>query len=161
METGEFRAPKDKSLAEYHLLCLDHVRSYNAAWNFHEGLDDEEMEREFRSAATWDRPTWKLGLRPAPGPPWHDVFDPFDLFQDALGGNGGPQGSTPPHGSSEHEARQVLGLQVDYTLEMLKTRYKELVKLHHPDANGGSQDAENRMKNINAAYQALKSSLAS
>jgi len=28
------------------------------------------------------------------------------------------------------------------TLDVVKSRYKELAKRHHPDANGGSRDAE-------------------
>ena len=41
----------------------------------------------------------------------------------------------------------------------MKTRYKELAKRHHPDANGGSRDAEERLKTINLAYAALRSRL--
>jgi len=42
---------------------------------------------------------------------------------------------------------------------VLKRRYKALVKKHHPDANGGSRDAERRMQTINAAYATLKARL--
>jgi curved DNA-binding protein CbpA len=45
------------------------------------------------------------------------------------------------------------------TLEGLKTRYKELVKRHHPDANGGDKEAEERLKLVNQAYATLKQSL--
>ncbi len=46
------------------------------------------------------------------------------------------------------------------SLEALKERYKALVKIHHPDANGGSAEAEDRMKVINEAYQTLRAGLA-
>ena len=42
------------------------------------------------------------------------------------------------------------------TRETIKARYKNLVKRHHPDANGGDKDAEERLKTINQAYAALK-----
>ena len=37
----------------------------------------------------------------------------------------------------------------------LKTRYKKLVKLHHPDLHGGDKKAEERLKLINEAYTYL------
>jgi DnaJ-class molecular chaperone len=44
-------------------------------------------------------------------------------------------------------------------MDAVKTRYKELAKRHHPDANGGSRDAEERLKTINVAYAAVRSKL--
>lgn len=53
----------------------------------------------------------------------------------------------------------VLALTPPLTQARLKARYKELVKRHHPDANGGDKEAEERFKRINQAYNTLKSSL--
>ncbi len=44
-------------------------------------------------------------------------------------------------------------------MDVVKSRYKELAKRHHPDANGGSRDAEERLKNINIAYARVRSKL--
>ena len=41
----------------------------------------------------------------------------------------------------------------------VKTRYKQLAKQHHPDANNGDRDAEERLKTINQAYAALRGRL--
>ena len=41
----------------------------------------------------------------------------------------------------------------------MKTRYKELAKRHHPDANGGDRAAEERLKTINIAYATLRTHL--
>jgi curved DNA-binding protein CbpA len=49
-----------------------------------------------------------------------------------------------------------MDLEVGVTPEQIKARYKELVKLHHPDANGGDKAAEERLKSINQAYTFLK-----
>jgi len=46
---------------EYRWFCLDHVRTYNASWNYYAGLSDTEMEAELRADSTWNRPTWPLG----------------------------------------------------------------------------------------------------
>ena len=48
------------------------------------------------------------------------------------------------------------GLQPPVSLARLKARYKELVKRHHPDANGGDKVAEEKLKLINVAYGLLK-----
>jgi curved DNA-binding protein CbpA len=53
-------------------------------------------------------------------------------------------------------ALDVLELSWPLTLADVKSRYKELVKLHHPDANGGDKAAEERLKVINLAYSTLK-----
>ena len=39
--------------------------------------------------------------------------------------------------------------------DTVKSRYKELVKQHHPDTNGGDKDSEERIKQINEAYQII------
>ena len=159
MEAGVYRAPTDRTLSEYYVYCLDHVRAYNAQWNYHDGMDDDAMEQEFRSAATWDRPTWKFGQRQAPGRPWHGVYDPFDLFKETPNKNNDSQSPIGTGRNKEAEACSVLGLKRPVRLASLKVQYKKLVKQHHPDANGGAVEAENRMKSINAAYQTLLAAL--
>ena len=49
-----------------------------------------------------------------------------------------------------------MGLTPAVTEKELKARYKQLVKKHHPDANGGDKQAEERLKIINEAYTTLK-----
>ena len=166
--TGEFRAPKDRTLAEYHLLCLEHVREYNAQWNFHAGLTAAELELEIRSAATWDRPTWKLGTLGAnTRSAWQraHVHDPFNFAEgtafDARArekreerAREAQPNAVPP--TARNKALNILDLTAPLTLDALRQRYKALVKKHHPDANGGSAEAETRMKVINEAYQTLR-----
>lgn len=54
-----------------------------------------------------------------------------------------------------------MDLDMPLTLTSLKTRYKELVKLLHPDANGGDTAAEERLKDINDAYETLRKAIPS
>jgi len=159
---GSYRAPRDRRLHDYVFFCLEHVRIYNAQWNFHAGLGEADIESEIRSAATWDRPTWKMGT---PGG-WRNlkVDDPFSLGDDtpfdrktrARG-----EGWTANFGlKSEHRrAMKVLEIDGPLTLNELKARYKVLVKRFHPDANVGVAGGEDRMKAINAAYALLKRAL--
>jgi hypothetical protein len=170
---GLHRAPKDRSLSDYVFYCLDHVRAYNASWDFHAGLEQGAIESELRSAATWDRPTWKMGALGNGRDPWRSaaINDPFGM---GSGTAFDPRARSETRGAgwsmalglkSEHRrAMQTLDLEGPFTLTELKARYKALVKRHHPDANaqraesqrGGSDD---RMKAINAAYALLKQSL--
>ena len=169
--TGEYRAPKDRSLNDYHLLCLEHVRTYNAQWDFHAGLSTEEMEQEFRSTATWDRPTWKLGSLGANLRSGRvHVHDPFGFAEgtafDPRGRDAREEKAQAAHpdaapAKARNKALKVFELTAPITLESLRRRYKTLVKQHHPDANGGSAEAETRMKVINEAYQTLRAGLVS
>ncbi|HET9018229.1 MAG TPA: molecular chaperone DnaJ, partial [Acetobacteraceae bacterium] len=59
---GEYRAPKSRqSLREYWWFCLEHVRAYNAAWDFYKGMSPAQIEAEMRADTHWQRPTWPLG----------------------------------------------------------------------------------------------------
>jgi DnaJ domain len=152
---GEFRAPRARDrLNEYYWFCLTHVRAYNAAWNYYAGMSPEEIERDLRRDTTWQRPTWPLGGKTGKGRFSFTMHDPFDIFEDD-GEGGAPTKTRTP----EAEAMRVLDLEGELTLAILKARYKELVKLHHPDANGGDKEAEEKFKQINQAYTTLRNFL--
>ncbi len=154
---GEFRAPKSRTdLNNYFWFCLEHVREYNLSWDYYAGMTTEEIEAELRRDTTWQRPTWPLGQTPGTRrvriDPEH-IRDPFGFFDD-MGPNPKARPLTP-----EEEAARALDLTLPVTAPALKRRYKELVKLHHPDANGGDKAAEERFKQINQAYKTLLNSL--
>ncbi|GAC41173.1 J domain-containing protein [Paenibacillus popilliae] len=50
----------------------------------------------------------------------------------------------------------VLGVRHDAAPDEIKKAYRRLAKLHHPDANGGSPEAEQRFKQIHEAYTVLQ-----
>ena len=58
--------------------------------------------------------------------------------------------------SLEARAMETLGLGVKATGAEIKARYKELVKRHHPDANGGDRSSEERFRDVLQAYRVLK-----
>jgi len=157
---GEYRAPFARDRLDQHRwFCLEHVRDYNKKWDYFAGLDAEAIEAHIRADTTWRRPVWPLGGRSSGGSYAH-IIDPFGLADDAgLGEKPAPHydGSeqlTP----AERNALDVLELSWPLTRAAVKSRYKELVKLHHPDANGGARDAEEKLKQINAAYSTLRAS---
>ncbi len=59
--------------------------------------------------------------------------------------------------NAERKALGVLGLEIDANATDIKTRFKALVKRHHPDANGGDRSCEDKLREIIVAYNYLKS----
>jgi hypothetical protein len=156
--TGEYRAPRSRAeLHLFHWFCLDHVRAYNTAWNFYAGMSVAEVEREIRNDTVWQRPSWPMGTRAGMRhmPRFRD-YGMFGFEEDAPREQR-EQPSRRPHSQQEH-ALAIFNLEPPLTLAGLKTRYKELVKLHHPDVHGGDKAAEERLKIINLAYSTLKAS---
>jgi DnaJ-domain-containing protein 1 len=157
---GEYRAPKSRqTLRDYWWFCLEHVRAYNLSWDYYKGMSPEQMEQELRSDTAWNRPSWPLGHLGSAA--WEEevLRDPLHILASA-GVNrtkARPGEQTPP---DLREPLIALGLTWPTTLDAVKMRYKELAKRHHPDANGGSRDAEERLKTINLAYAALRARLA-
>jgi DnaJ-domain-containing protein 1 len=159
---GDFRAPRSRAvLDEYYWFCLQHVRAYNAAWNYYAGMSEAEIEREIRNDTTWQRPSWPLGSRhgPSPGARWNDPLGVFEEGEGAASDGPRQERARARRLPSEQEAAlKVFELDPPFTLVHLKARYKELVKLHHPDRHGGDKAAEERLKVINQAYSTLKAS---
>jgi hypothetical protein len=50
------------------------------------------------------------------------------------------------------QARNILNLKYNYTLEELKKNYRLLALKHHPDKNENSEESCNKFKDINSAY---------
>jgi hypothetical protein len=153
---GEYRAPFARDRLDQHRwFCLEHVRDYNKKWDYFAGLDASEIERHIRADTTWRRPVWPLGGRRNGGP---QIHDPLGLREEA-----GLDEKPPPRmdGSeqltpAERNAMGVLELSWPTTRADVKSRYKELVKIHHPDANGGAREASEKLKEINVAYSTLR-----
>jgi hypothetical protein len=157
LRDGEYRAPKSRqSLNEYHWFCLEHVRAYNASWDYYKGMTPGQIEAETRADTGWQRPTWPLG---AGGRATFDettLRDPLQLLATARERRGPDQPQVP---AEMREPIRTLGLTWPVSKDVLKSRYKELAKLHHPDHNGGDASAEERLKTINLAYAAVRTYL--
>ena len=51
---------------------------------------------------------------------------------------------------------QALNLDENASADEIKIQFKALVKLHHPDHNGGDRSSEDRFREVLAAYNYLK-----
>ena len=148
---GIYPAPKSRhNLRDYLWFCLDHVRAYNKSWNYYEGLQGAALEAEIRRATTWERPSWKF----ATGKPGDEMFDDaFNLFDFENREDGLQWQKLTPE---EKRAWQIMRMTPVADLELLKKQYKQLAKENHPDRNGGDEKAEERLKEINLAYDLIR-----
>jgi hypothetical protein len=161
---GEFRAPMGRGReGRFFRFCLEHVKAYNASYNYFSGMNDEALAAYQKQEEIGHRPTWKLGVnaqharmaqrgRVARG--GEEVRDAFNLF----GAQRAQQAAQPEPrlGAVARKALETLGLDENADSAAIKARYKELVKRFHPDANGGDRSREDRLQEILKAYQQLK-----
>lgn len=168
------RAPKGRTQErEYWRFCLDHVREYNHSYNYFAGMSADAVERFQKEAIIGHRPTWKLGenlgarfKRLNMRRIFSDsTADPF-TFGHELGGEAARGGGGSARGAAERrtvhnaarKALHAMGLEDGAKRAEIKSRFKELVKRHHPDANGGDRGSEDKLREIIEAYNFLKTS---
>ena len=143
------------------------MREYNHSYNFFAGMSTDDIARYQREAVIGHRPTWKMGMnggKPT-GRSRAARFGPaFEGTTIRSGCSAKPQNGehlrrreTRVIRNAERKALDTLGLEGEATTAEIKVRFKELVKRHHPDANGGDRSSEDRLREIIQAYNYLKS----
>jgi hypothetical protein len=173
-QSATHRAPKGRNRErEYWRFCLDHVRVYNQSYNFFAGMSDEAVARYQKDDVTGHLPTWKIGMIGGAGAGrskagtgrfhanglGHD--DPFDVLREFGGPRTGAARSRAEAErrtlrNAERKALHALGLEEGAERSGIKSRFKVLVKRHHPDANGGDRSSEDKLREIIEAYNYLK-----
>src|SRR3984893_16571018 len=167
------RAPKGRTREnEYWRFCLEHVREYNHSYNFFAGMSDDAIARYQKDAVTGHRPTWKIGMQGGGGraargraqafEPGFDADGTFEMFREFGARPRGPSTETRSQQgrtirNAERKAFHTLDLEAGAERAEIKARFKELVKRHHPDANGGDRGSEDKLREIIQAYNYLKS----
>lgn len=169
-EAGEFRAPGYRppgfdGPGEYRWFCLDHVRQFNAGYDFFAGMTPEEILAAQSPLAGWETTT--RAFRPDAGidqaPRWADYADPLEAIarrararrEDALHRQEAARRGIDPE---DRKAYDVMGLGFDADRKALRTRYSELVRRYHPDRNGGDRSFEGKLQDVVDAYKRLKAS---
>jgi curved DNA-binding protein CbpA len=173
--TGEHKAPRGRGQeGRYYLFCADHIRQYNASYNYFTGMSDTQVQDFQKDALTGHRPTWKTGANAwahgtrtgaqtadpeTQGAMRGRASDPHNFFswraKRMAGADDEPQRYLKP---IERKSLEKLHLPETASKEQIKTRFKELVKRHHPDANGGDKRSEDTLREIIQAYNYLKQS---
>lgn len=147
---GLYPAPKSpQRLQDRYWFCLEHVRLYNASWNYYAHMKEDEIEASRREDVTWQRPSWpfsqgKFSYR----------IPSFEQVDVIFGKN--TRGGQGILNAQETQALAILDLTYPLTQEILKTRYKILAKRFHPDLNQGCRQAEEHLKHVNHAYGVLQ-----
>ena len=159
-KAGDFRAPQGRDReGQYFCFCIDHVREYNATYDYFSGMSDDAVARYQKEALVGHRPTWNMGVNRAAG----EAGSPDDLHPDSLGifraraRQGQPEAPRRPRYSiATTKALTTMGLDDTADAAAVKARYKQLVKQLHPDANGGDRSSEDKLRDIIRAYNFLK-----
>jgi len=152
---GEHKAPKHRGLNEYYFFCVNHIKEYNKAWDFFEGMSNNEVQDHMKNSLYGDRPTWRADANAEQK--LHEAAQKTYYF-----GNEEAKEKTHNHhfagdtNTPEYEAMAIMGLSPPVTLDKIKSRYKKLAKKYHPDLNRNDPEAEELLKTINMAYTILK-----
>lgn len=168
---GEFRAPPvdgpghgHEGPRPYRWFCLDHVRAFNARYNFFNGMSAEEIHAQQRPFAGWERETRAFAHSGADVPPrWSDFTDPLDAIGARFRRAAAPPDARRdgrPLSDADRRSLAVMGLALDIDRRALRTRYAELVRRYHPDRNGGDRSFEAKLREVIAAYTQLKGAAA-
>ena len=161
---GLHRAPKGRDCeGEYYYFCREHVTEYNKSYNYFAGMNDGEVADYHKADATGHRPTWSMGVHGTGSAAWEALrngHDPLDLLKAARGrineNLNPPQGKQRLISKGAKKHLQSLNLDETATPDEIKVRFKALVKLHHPDHNGGDRSSEERFREVLTAYNYLK-----
>lgn len=168
-EAGEFRAPGQRAPGfdgpgSWRWFCLDHVREFNAGYDWFSGMSAEEILAAQSPLAGWATETRAFRADAGGGVPrWADFDDPIEAIGAQAGelrrraeGRARQARDSVRFTAPERAALSVMGLSPDADRPALRRRYSELVRRYHPDRNGGDRSQETRLQRVVEAYQLLR-----
>jgi curved DNA-binding protein CbpA len=162
-KNGTHRAPVGRDAEGLYLLfCLEHVKEYNKGYNSATDLSDAEIARYQREATTGARQTW--GSR---------VSQSTEIPIPSTARSGSAKALNARKTAMQRQAQkadlqirklkvleakafETLGLLPDATAQEIKSRYKEKLRMHHPDTNQGTRTSEDDLRASIEAHRILK-----
>lgn len=162
-EVGQYRAPKSPDdLDEFYWFCKEHVREYNLKWNFFNGQTEEEFAAQVDKDRVWERETKPFGDKTGEeARAWSrlGVDDPHQI----LGGNATQNPGKSITGTrklppKERQALDILEAKDHWTKAEIRKSYKALIKVLHPDMNGGDRGHEEQLSEVVWAWDQIKES---
>lgn len=177
-EAGEFRAPAnnppetsvntavrpvedDASARRFQWFCLDHVREFNASYDYFRGMSHEEIAREQRRSLFGETRTRTFAHNNHAAAGAH-MDDPMGIFRGQPGLGGFADAGVSRNGkrltAEDLSALRTLGLDDSAQAPAIRQRYKQLVRQYHPDSNGGDRRHEAALRRTIDAFNQLRSS---
>jgi len=162
-EAGKFRAPKSPDvLDDFFWFCKDHVREYNQKWNFFTNQTEAEMNAQMSKDKVWERET--KSFRDPEARAWArlGIEDPHQVLGDNATRNPGRNATSTGHTrrlpATERTAIEILEAKDTWTKAEVRKAYKSLIKILHPDMNGGDRSQEEQLQQVVWAWDQLKDS---
>jgi hypothetical protein len=163
-KVGAHRAPVGPGAEGLYLLfCLEHVKDYNKGYSFTTAPANADIARYQREAATGSRATFGTRVNQAteiPIPSTVRSGSAKTLKARRAAAQHPAQKSSLLQSRKlkvlEAKAFETLGLSPAATPEEIRRRYKERLKMHHPDANQGSRTSEDELRASIEAHKILK-----
>ena len=161
-EAGKFRAPKNPDvLDDFYWFCKDHVREYNLGWNFFDGTTEAEINAQQSKDRVWERETSSF-KKSDEQRAWArlGVDDPHQVLGQNATQNPGKSitGSTRKLPATERKAIDILEAKDHWSKPEIRKAYKKLIKVLHPDMNGGDRSQEEQLGEVVWAWDQIKSS---
>lgn len=161
-EAGKYRAPKNPDvLDDFYWFCKDHVREYNLGWNFFDGTTEAEINAQQSKDRVWERETTAF-KKSDEQRAWArlGVDDPHQVLGQNATQNPGKSitGSTRKLPATERKAIDILDAKDHWSKPEIRKAYKKLIKVLHPDMNGGDRSQEEQLGEVVWAWDQIKSS---
>ncbi len=148
-KAGEYRAPKNSRLKEYYWFCLDHVKEYNAQWNYYENesiIDDEYIEQRHFNFSSHLKYDFDFNFSGGYG-----FFNSAEIYTDS---------SNIRLTADERKALKLMNIEYDeVNVDSLKKAYKKAVKKYHPDLNSSAKESEEIFKILSTSYKSILAKL--
>jgi len=159
--SGTQRAPVGSAAEGLYLtFCLEHSKAYGKGYSYYPSHSDPAIARYQLDAAAG-----KIGTRgvrtdqPKFETPLPSSVPSGSAKSLRARGKASQQNAATSSRSLkplEAKAFETLGLQQTAAPEDIRQRYKERLKLHHPDANNGNRQSEDRLRATIEAIKILK-----
>ena len=160
---GMHRAPVGADAEGLYLLfCLAHAKEYSEGYNYVTKLSNPVTARYQREAASGSRPSWGVRIDHSPETPL-----PSAIRSGTAKAINARKGAAQRQAAKaivqsrklkvlEAKAFETLGLSPSATPDEIRSRYKQRLKMHHPDANDGDRASEDALRAAIDAHRILK-----
>ena len=160
-EAGQYRAPKAPDvLDDFFWFCQEHVREYNLKWNFFDGTTEAELNAQMSKDKVWERETKSFSNPEAKAWARLGIDDAHQVLGDNATRNPGKSNGDqtrrlPP---TERRAIDILEAKDHWSKAEIRKAYKKLIKVLHPDMNGGDRSQEEQLQEVVWAWDQIKDS---